>query len=113
MPKTMARLQRFRFIPQAGGSDGFGLSLAKRGRLPHFSSIDPGFCDEGFMTLPIDEKLLEILACPICKTPVSLKDNNRLVCQKCSRAYPIREGIPVMLADEASFEGGSAPAESS
>jgi hypothetical protein len=63
------------------------------------------------MTLPIDAKLLEILACPVCKTPVDLKDDNRLVCTKCGRAYPIREGIPVMLVDEATFEPGFAPTE--
>ncbi len=56
---------------------------------------------------PIDEKLLQILACPLCKTPVDLKDENRLVCVQCHRAYPIRDGIPIMLADEASFEGGA------
>jgi uncharacterized protein YbaR (Trm112 family) len=65
------------------------------------------------MSLPIDERLLALLACPVCKTPVELKDDNRLVCTKCRRAYPIREGIPVMLTDQATFEGGvpAAPAE--
>jgi uncharacterized protein YbaR (Trm112 family) len=63
------------------------------------------------MTLPIDPKLLEILACPVCKTPVELKDENRLVCVQCRRAYPIRDGIPVMLTDEATFENGAAPSE--
>ena len=48
----------------------------------------------------IDEKLLEILACPVCKTEVKLEDD-RLVCVQCGRRYPIREGIPVMLVDEA------------
>ena len=48
----------------------------------------------------IDEKLLEILACPACKTEVKLQDE-RLVCVQCGRRYPIREGIPVMLVDEA------------
>ena len=48
----------------------------------------------------IDEKLLEILACPVCKTEVKLEDD-RLVCVQCGRRYPIRDGIPVMLVDEA------------
>ncbi|MGH2364757.1 MAG: Trm112 family protein [Chloroflexota bacterium] len=48
----------------------------------------------------IDEKLLEILACPLCKTPVHL-EGDRLVCDTCRRRYPIRDGIPVMLIDEA------------
>ncbi|NLC56889.1 MAG: Trm112 family protein [Armatimonadetes bacterium] len=53
----------------------------------------------------IDEKLLEILACPACDTrpPVRLKED-RLVCTECRRAYPIREGIPIMLVDEAVIE---------
>lgn len=48
----------------------------------------------------IDKELLEILACPLCKTPVELKED-RLVCTKCGRRYPIRDGIPVMLVEEA------------
>jgi uncharacterized protein len=53
----------------------------------------------------IDPKLLEILACPACKSDVVLKDENRLVCVQCRRVYPIRDGIPVMLIDEATIEG--------
>lgn len=48
----------------------------------------------------ISEELLGILACPLCKTDVILKDN-KLVCVKCLRKYPIREDIPVMLIEEA------------
>ena len=48
----------------------------------------------------IDDKLLEILACPACKTEVKLQQD-RLVCVKCARRYPIRDGIPVMLVEEA------------
>jgi uncharacterized protein len=48
----------------------------------------------------IDPQLLEILACPLCKTPVH-QDGDRLVCATCNRRYPIRDGIPVMLLDEA------------
>jgi uncharacterized protein len=48
----------------------------------------------------IDKELLEILACPACKSDVELKDN-KIVCKKCGKKYPIREGIPVMLIDEA------------
>lgn len=48
----------------------------------------------------IDQDLLEILACPACKTPVHL-EGDRIVCDTCGRRYPIREGIPVMLIDEA------------
>jgi len=48
----------------------------------------------------IDKELLEILACPVCRTPVREEDD-RLVCTACGRRYPIRDGIPVMLVDEA------------
>jgi uncharacterized protein YbaR (Trm112 family) len=50
----------------------------------------------------VDKKLLDILACPICKGPlVYQKDENELICKVDRLAYPIREGIPVMLEDEA------------
>ena len=49
----------------------------------------------------IDQKLLEILACPACKTPVKLEGQDRLVCVQCGRRYPIRDDIPVMLLEEA------------
>lgn len=48
----------------------------------------------------IDPTLLEILACPSCKTEVKL-EVDRLVCVQCGRRYPIRDGIPVMLVEEA------------
>jgi uncharacterized protein YbaR (Trm112 family) len=55
--------------------------------------------------MSIDPELLEILACPLCKEDVKLvKDGNGLQCVKCGRIYPIRDGIPVMLIDEAYFE---------
>lgn len=47
----------------------------------------------------IDPKLLEILACPICKKKVELK-GKELVCVGCGRHYPIVNGIPNMLPDE-------------
>jgi len=53
----------------------------------------------------IDPKLLEILACPACddRPPVELK-GDKLYCAQCKRAYPIKDGIPVMLVDEATVE---------
>ena len=48
----------------------------------------------------IDEELLKILACPACKADVKL-ENKKIVCTKCGRKYPIKDGIPVMLIDEA------------
>ena len=53
----------------------------------------------------IDAELLEILACPNCKTPVKLvKSGTALKCDKCHRVYPIKDDIPVMLIDEATIE---------
>lgn len=50
----------------------------------------------------IDEELLKILACPKCKSNVELKEN-KIVCTNpdCGLRYPIRDGIPIMLIDEA------------
>jgi uncharacterized protein YbaR (Trm112 family) len=52
----------------------------------------------------IDKELLEILACPKCKSEVRLDEAAaRIVCTSptCGLRYPIRDGIPVMLIDEA------------
>ena len=51
----------------------------------------------------IDHELLKILACPYCKSDVVLK-SDKIVCTSCRRKYPIRDGIPVMLIDEAECE---------
>jgi len=48
----------------------------------------------------IDKELLDILACPDCKGDVELKDG-KIVCKKCGRKYPIRNGVPIMLVEEA------------
>ena len=48
----------------------------------------------------LDKELLDILACPACKGDVELKEN-KIVCKNCGKKYPIRDGIPVMLIDEA------------
>jgi LSD1 subclass zinc finger protein len=55
--------------------------------------------------MPIDAELLEILACPSCKLPVTLvKGGTALKCATCHRVYPIQDDIPVMLIDEATIE---------
>jgi len=57
----------------------------------------------------LDPELLEILACPLDKQSVELQ-GDRLVCVQCGRRYPIRDGIPVMLIEEAELgprAGGS------
>lgn len=55
--------------------------------------------------MALDADLLEILACPNCKTPVTLvKNGSALKCGTCKRVYPIKDDIPVMLIDEATIE---------
>lgn len=50
----------------------------------------------------VDAKLLEILVCPLCKGPLlHRKEAGELVCKADRLAYPIRDGIPVMLEDDA------------
>jgi uncharacterized protein YbaR (Trm112 family) len=52
----------------------------------------------------ISQQLLQILACPLCKTPVKpTPDNAALKCQTCRRVYPIRDDIPVMQLEEATI----------
>lgn len=61
----------------------------------------------------MDPKLLEILVCPVCKGPLEhRRAEAELVCRPCRLAYAIKDGIPVMLADEArqlSAEDAGAP----
>ena len=56
----------------------------------------------------MDKRLLEILVCPLCKSPVHLDATKQeLICKADRLAYPIRNDIPVMLVDEArSLEAG-------
>lgn len=50
----------------------------------------------------MDTKLLQILVCPVTKGPLIYdKKNNELISKSARLAYPIRDGIPVMLEDEA------------
>ena len=48
----------------------------------------------------IDQSLLEILACPACLADVK-EENDKIVCLKCGLKYPVRDGIAVMMVDEA------------
>lgn len=53
----------------------------------------------------IDRDLLSILACPVCKSPLALEDERGVLkCGKCHRVYPIRDGIPILLKEEATVE---------
>jgi uncharacterized protein YbaR (Trm112 family) len=50
----------------------------------------------------VDRKLLEILVCPVTKTPLEYDaEAQELISRQAGLAYPIRDGIPIMLADEA------------
>ncbi len=50
----------------------------------------------------MDKRLLEILVCPLCKSPLHLDNaKHELICKADRLAYPIRDDIPVMLVDEA------------
>ena len=50
----------------------------------------------------LDEKLLEILVCPVSKAPLEYdREHQELVCRASGLAYPVRDGIPVMLESEA------------
>ena len=53
----------------------------------------------------IDEELRAILACPACKGDLIFEET-RIICERCRKAYPIRDGIPVMLIDEAEAWAG-------
>lgn len=52
----------------------------------------------------IDRDLLEILACPACRAELR-DEGERLVCTACGLRYPVRDGIPILLVDEAERPG--------
>lgn len=52
----------------------------------------------------ISKQLLEILACPACKTPLAPAGPEKLKCSTCNRVYPIRDGIPILLEEESTIE---------
>lgn len=55
--------------------------------------------------MAIAQELLDILVCPLCKTPVKFtEDKSGLKCGTCHRVYPVRDDIPVMLVEEAKVE---------
>ena len=57
----------------------------------------------------VDKELLEILACPLDKAEVRHVTDSAgewILCTKCSRKYPVRDDIPVMLVEEAVLPGG-------
>jgi uncharacterized protein YbaR (Trm112 family) len=74
--------------------------------------IDSGICRSGRASIPIsssmsqessvDAKLLEILVCPVTKGPLIYdRQRQELISKSARLAYPVRDGIPVMLEEEA------------
>jgi len=58
--------------------------------------------DEPRRQPPIDPRLLEILVCPLTKGPLDYdREANELISRKAGLAYPVRDGIPIMLPEEA------------
>lgn len=58
--------------------------------------------DEAAKPLPVDPRLLEVLVCPLTRTTLILdRERQELVSRAAGLAYPIRDGIPIMLPDEA------------
>lgn len=52
--------------------------------------------------MTVDPTLLEILACPNCRSPLRADEAaSELVCTNCGFAYPVRDGVPHLLVDEA------------
>ncbi len=52
--------------------------------------------------MAVSQELLDILVCPLCKTPVKITaDASGLKCSTCRRVYPIKDDIPVMLPENA------------
>ena len=50
----------------------------------------------------MDKKLLDILVCPLCKGPLQWHaEQSELICRTSRLAFPVRDGIPVMLEEEA------------
>lgn len=54
--------------------------------------------------MPIPKDLLDMIACPLCKKPLRLLDDNSgLKCEICKRVYPVRDDVPVLLIEEATI----------
>ena len=66
-------------------------------------------------TKPVDPKLLEILVCPSTKAPLEYDyERQELISRRAGLAYPIRDGVPIMLPEEArvlddTADGGTQP----
>ena len=64
--------------------------------------------------MSLNSGLLEIIVCPACRAKLELRaDGNGLRCVACRRVYPIRDGIPVLIVEEAQVEplAGAVPSD--
>jgi uncharacterized protein len=53
----------------------------------------------------LSKDLLAMLVCPACKTELEYRESpENLRCKQCHRVYPVRDGLPIMLIDEAKIE---------
>jgi len=50
--------------------------------------------------MPVDPRLLELLVCPACRDALAEVERG-LRCASCGRVYPVRDGIPILLVDDA------------
>jgi uncharacterized protein len=58
--------------------------------------------EPGSLQPAVDPRLLEVLVCPLTKGPLEYdRDANELISRKAGLAYPVRDGIPIMLPEEA------------
>ena len=60
----------------------------------------PTLCEQ-MQKLPIDETALGMLACPVCHAALALIPPAAVRCTACGRRYPIRDGLPILLASAA------------
>jgi uncharacterized protein YbaR (Trm112 family) len=57
----------------------------------------------------LDERLLQILVCPACRSSLEYKERRKvLICTECGTRYEVRDGIPIMLPPDADARPGAA-----
>jgi uncharacterized protein YbaR (Trm112 family) len=57
----------------------------------------------------LDERLLQILVCPACRSSLEYKERRKvLICTECGTRYEVRDGIPIMLPPDAGASSGAA-----
>ena len=54
----------------------------------------------------IDPKVLETIRCPLGKSELAVENENTIVCTNCGLKFPIRDGVPVLLLDQAKLPEG-------